>query len=38
LARLAAGTYFADLVRLMPNGYQERMIDAQAVVVEGTTR
>jgi hypothetical protein len=38
LARLVAGTYFADLVRLMSNGYQERLIDAQATVVEGTTR
>jgi hypothetical protein len=38
LARLVAGTYFADLVRLMANGYQERLIDAQAIVVEGTTR
>jgi hypothetical protein len=38
LARLTAGTYFADLVRLMANGYQERLVDAQALVVEGTTR
>ena len=38
LIRLAAGNYFADLVRLMPNGYQERLLDAQAIVVEGTTR
>ena len=38
LIRLAAGTYYADLVRLMPNGYQERILDAQAIVVEGTTR
>lgn len=38
LIYLAAGTYFADLVRLMPNGFQERILDAQAIVVEGTTR
>lgn len=35
---LSAGTYFADLVRLLPNGFQERIIDMQATVVEGTTR
>lgn len=35
---LTAGIYFADLVRLMPNGFQERILDAQAIVVEGTTR
>jgi hypothetical protein len=38
LTHLAAGQYFADLVRLMPNGYQERMWEGMALVVEGTTR
>jgi hypothetical protein len=38
LARLVAGQYVADLVRLMSNGCQERLLDAQATVVEGTTR
>jgi hypothetical protein len=38
LIRLAAGTYVADLVRLMPNGFQERIIDCTAIVVVGTTR
>jgi hypothetical protein len=38
LIYLAAGSYFTDLVRLMPNGYQERMWEGNAVVVEGTTR
>jgi hypothetical protein len=38
LSNLEAGQYFADIVRLMPNGYQERMWEGVAVVVEGTTR
>lgn len=38
LMHLAAGDYFVDLVRLMPNGYQERMWEGTATVVEGTTR
>jgi hypothetical protein len=38
LVRLAAGDYFTDLVRLMPNGLQERMWEGTATVVEGTTR
>jgi hypothetical protein len=36
--RLAPGTYFTDLVRLMTNGYQERLWEGTAIVVEGTTR
>jgi hypothetical protein len=38
LIRLSAGTYVADLVRLAPNGWQERLFEGNAVVVEGTTR
>jgi hypothetical protein len=38
LIHLAAGQYFTDLVRLMPNGYQERLWEGTANVVEGTTR
>ena len=38
LIHLAAGQYFTDLVRLMPNGYQERLWEGTAFVVEGTTR
>jgi hypothetical protein len=38
LIYLAAGSYFTDLVRLMPNGYQERLWEGTANVVEGTTR
>jgi hypothetical protein len=38
LTHLAAGSYFTDLVRVMTNGYQERMWEGTAVVVEGTTR
>jgi hypothetical protein len=38
LTHLVAGLYFVDLVRLMPNGYQERMWEGEATVVEGTTR
>lgn len=38
MMHLAAGDYFTDLVRLMPNGLQERMWEGTATVVEGTTR
>lgn len=37
-ARLSAGNYVTDLVRLMPSGLQERMWEGTATVVEGTTR
>jgi hypothetical protein len=36
--RLAAGDYVTDLVRLMPNGLQERLWEGTATVVDGTTR
>jgi hypothetical protein len=36
--RLAAGVYVTDLVRLMPNGLQERLWEGTATVVDGTTR
>jgi hypothetical protein len=35
--RLGAGGYVADLIRLMPNGYQERLWEGTCTVVEGTT-
>ena len=38
LQRLAPGNYVIDLVRLMPDGYQERLFEGTATVVEGTTR
>jgi hypothetical protein len=38
LIRLAPGAYFADLVRLMANGFQERLFEGKVAVVEGTTR
>lgn len=38
LTRLSAGTYVTDLVRLAANGWQERLFEGNAVVVEGTTR
>jgi hypothetical protein len=38
LVRLWAGTFVTDFVRLMPNGYQERIWEGQAFVVQGTTR
>jgi hypothetical protein len=39
LAQMAPGDYVADLVRLMPNGYVERILDCPTVtVVEGVTR
>ncbi len=37
-ARLTPGDYVCDLVRLMPSGYQERMWEGTASVVQGTTR
>ena len=37
-ARLFPGAFTVDLVRLMPNGYQERIWEGVATVVEGTTR
>jgi hypothetical protein len=38
LTRLFPGQFFVDLVRLMPSGYQERIWEGTATVVEGTTR
>jgi hypothetical protein len=38
MLHLSAGNYYTDMVRLMPNGYQERLWEGMAVVVEGTTR
>jgi hypothetical protein len=39
LVRLSSGqTYTCDIVRLMPSGYQERLWEGLAYVVEGTTR
>ena len=38
LWRLAPGSYVVDFVRLMPNGYQERIWEGTATVVQGTTR
>jgi len=38
LARLAAGDYVVDMVRLAPDGMQERLWEGTATVVEGTTR
>ena len=37
-ARLTPGDYVCDLVRLMPSGYQERLWEGTATVVQGTTR
>lgn len=38
--RLPPGStsYVVDLIRLMPNGYQERLFEGTATCVEGTTR
>jgi hypothetical protein len=36
--RLAPGQYVTDLVRYMASGYQERLWEGTAIVVEGTTR
>lgn len=38
LWRLFPGDFFIDFVRLMPSGYQERLWEGIATVVEGTTR
>jgi hypothetical protein len=38
LRYLYAGNFFVDLVRLMPNGLQERLWEGTATVVVGTTR
>jgi hypothetical protein len=38
LSQLQPGDYVADLVRLMPNGLQERMLDCSVAVAEGVTR
>jgi len=38
LRRIPAGTYFCDMVRLMPSGYQERLWEGTATVIGGTTR
>jgi hypothetical protein len=38
LARLYPGAFAIDFVRLLPNGYQERIWAGTATVVEGTTR
>ena len=38
LSRLFPGNFVADIVRLMPNGYQERIWEGIATVVEGTSR
>jgi hypothetical protein len=38
LLHLFPGTFFVDLVRLLPSGYQERIWEGQATVVQGTTR
>jgi hypothetical protein len=38
LIHLSAGQYFTDLVRLTPDGYQERLWEGVALVVQGTTR
>jgi hypothetical protein len=35
---LYPGSYITDIVRLMPNGYQERLWEGTVTVVEGTTR
>jgi hypothetical protein len=38
LVNVAPGEYFADLVREMPTGWQERIWEGIAVVVTGTSR
>lgn len=38
LANVEPGSYVGDLIRLMTNGYQERIIDAAVTIVEGVTR
>jgi hypothetical protein len=36
--RLAPGSYTVDLIRLLADGYQERIWEGQCTVVQGTTR
>jgi hypothetical protein len=38
LWRLYPGTFVVDCIRLLDNGYQERLFEGSAVVVQGTTR
>jgi hypothetical protein len=38
LWRLYPGNFFIDCVRLTPSGYQERLWEGTATVVQGTTR
>jgi hypothetical protein len=38
LEQLEPGSYVSDLVRLMPNGFQERLLDCAVTVAEGVTR
>jgi hypothetical protein len=38
LSQLVPGNYVSDLVRLAPSGWQERLWEGTATVVEGTTR
>jgi hypothetical protein len=38
LSQLVPGNYVSDIVRLMPQGWQERIWEGTATVVEGTTR
>jgi hypothetical protein len=38
LWRLFPGSFFIDFVRMTPSGYQERIWEGTAVVVQGTTR
>lgn len=38
MVRMVPGDYVSDLVREMPNGFQERIFEGVAMVVEGTTR
>jgi hypothetical protein len=37
-SQLKAGDYVSDIVRLMTNGWQERLWEGAVTVVEGTTR
>ncbi len=37
MQQLQPGDFVTDLVRLMPNGYQERLFEGIVTVVEGTT-
>jgi hypothetical protein len=37
-SRLFPGGFVADIVRLMPNGYRERLVDATVTVARGTTK